>query len=1159
MGGADGVSPDPRARCGTTRRARLDDVYSLRLPSSPAISPDGEQVIYVLRTTDRDADADRYALWRVSAAGGAPLQMTRGTADTAPAWSPDGATVAFLRGGDDAAQVWLLPVTGGEPEQLTRRPFGAGAPAWSPDGRQLAFTAPASMSRIAAADDKQRTQREREPIVIDRLTYKADGAGLLRDMRSHVHIADVATGQVRQLTSGDWHAGDPAWSPDGTKLAFSAARDPDADLSGASATYVVDLAGDDATPRLAGAADGSAGPVLWAPGGDALLVVGAPQVRAGHAGLWRVPLGGGPCTDLTAGLDRNVMPGGPGYPGGMPSFSADGETILFCARDRGCTSLFAVAVGATGATAVPAAGGKPSPVIAGAGVVVAGLSVARAAARAAVIVADPASFGEVAVVELADGRTRVLTSHTRNALPDVELLAPTERVFTVSDGTQVHGWLLRDPAAPSPAPLLLDVHGGPHNAWSPAADSAHLYHQVLAARGIAVLILNPRGSDGYGEDFYTAAIGGWGTADEQDFLEPLDQLIDEGTADPAGLAVTGYSYGGFMTCHLTARTSRFAAAVAGGLVCDLGSMAGTSDVGSGIAALELGVPPEQRQERARELSPIEAVARVSAPTLILHGAADDRCPPGQAEQWFAALRERRVPARLVLYPGASHLFILNGRPSHRADYGRRVAGWVTGHIGPGRHASARLVLRGTLDEARWQARLGELATRHGVPGAALGILRMAPGGAGDGDELALAACGQLNIGTGARVTPDSLFQIGSITKVWTATLIMQLADEGLLDIDAPLASVLPDLKLPGELAERATVRHLLTHTSGLDGDVFTDTGRGDDCLEKYVALLAGAGLAHPIDATFSYCNSGFSLAGRIIEVLTGKTWDAALRERLTDPLGLASTCTLPEEALLHRAAVGHVGESGEPLRVAPAWGMPRAVGPAGLICSTPADLLAFARMHLAGGSTPDGTRLLSAASVTAMQGKEAELPDVHTLGDSWGLGWIRFGWADWRLIGHDGNTIGQSAFLRILPSLGIAVTLLTNGGHAKDLFQDLFREVFRDVAGVKMPAPLSAPVTPAGPVAVSDSARYTGTYERAGMRTEITARGGALRLHATGTGPLVALAEQPTHSFDLVPVGDDLFVMRRPGESTWTPVRYYRLPDDSAYVHYGARANRKII
>jgi CubicO group peptidase (beta-lactamase class C family) len=282
-------------------------------------------------------------------------------------------------------------------------------------------------------------------------------------------------------------------------------------------------------------------------------------------------------------------------------------------------------------------------------------------------------------------------------------------------------------------------------------------------------------------------------------------------------------------------------------------------------------------------------------------------------------------------------------------------------------------------------RLATIAERHGVPGAAVGILH--------GDTVTEAAYGVLNRATGVAATTDSLFQIGSITKVWTATVVMRLVDDGLLDLDAPLVDVLPELLLrDADVTRKLTMRHLLTHTSGIDGDIFTDTGRGDDCLKKYVALLGDAALTHPLGATWSYSNSGYSLAGRVIEKLTGDTWDAALRELLFQPLGLTHTVTLPEEALLFRTAVGHLpGADGKP-EPASQWGIPRSAGPAGGVTATVADVLRFARMHLNGGRSADGAAVLSAASTTAMAAHQVELPDKHTVGDSWGLGWERMGW-----------------------------------------------------------------------------------------------------------------------------------------------------------------------
>ncbi len=452
-----------------------------------------------------------------------------------------------------------------------------------------------------------------------------------------------------------------------------------------------------------------------------------------------------------------------------------------------------------------------------------------------------------------------------------------------------------------------------------------------------------------------------------------------------------------------------------------------------------------------------------------------------------------------------------------------------------------------VDSAHWRARLAELIAKYRVPAAALGILR-------DGQITDIAA-GVLSKATLVPATPDSLFQIGSISKIWTTTLIMQLIDEGKLTLDTPVVEIIPEFAVVDpDVSKTVTVRHLLTHTSGIDGDVFTDTGRGDDCVEKYVAQMTGVAQNHPLGATFSYCNSGFVLAGRIVEILTGQIWDVALRERIITPLGLTATVTLPEEALLHRAAVGHVAEGAEDPRPAPVWVLPRSAGPAGLIAARVHDLLVFARMHLAGGVAVDGTRVLSAESADAMTQWEVDLPDPDVLGDSWGLGWIRFDWNDHRLFGHDGGTIGQSSILRILPEQNFAVALLTNGGDVLGLYTELFREIFAELAGVEMRAPLTPPEQPV-PVDVTP---YLGHYSRAGVDTEVFEQDGTLKLRATLTGPLAELVSEPAHADDLIAIGDGHFAMRPEGASRWSSVRFYQLPDGSPYLHYGVRANPRV-
>src|SRR5690606_11396293 len=356
-------------------------------------------------------------------------------------------------------------------------------------------------------------------------------------------------------------------------------------------------------------------------------------------------------------------------------------------------------------------------------------------------------------------------------------------------------------------------------------------------------------------------------------------------------------------------------------------------------------------------------------------------------------------------------------------------------------------------------------------------------------------------------------------------------------LDPPASAVSPGVRLANDaLTAGITVRPLLTHTSGLDGDVFTDTGRGDDCLEKYVDLLAEVAQNHPLGATWSYCNAGFSLLGRIIEQVTGTTWDAAMRELLFTPLGLTHTVTLPEEAILHSAAVGHVDAGGEQI-LAPVWALPRSLGPAGLITARAEDVLAFARMHLAGGVAGDGTRLLGEATVTDMQAFHAEVPAKHVLGDSWGLGWIRFDWNGARLYGHDGNTIGQAAFLRVHPESGVAVTLLTNGGHTRDLYGDLYREIFAELSGVRMQEPVEPPAEPLD----VDITPFLGTYERASVRMEVLTGADGPILRTTLLGPLAELEPNPVDEYALTPISDGVFAVRDPGTQTWVTTTFYAL------------------
>ena len=461
----------------------------------------------------------------------------------------------------------------------------------------------------------------------------------------------------------------------------------------------------------------------------------------------------------------------------------------------------------------------------------------------------------------------------------------------------------------------------------------------------------------------------------------------------------------------------------------------------------------------------------------------------------------------------------------------------------------------TFDAQQLQARLDALVAEHKIPGAAAAVLV--------GDDVLEAAAGVINKNTGIEATTDTLFQIGSITKVWTATLVMMAVDEGKLDLDEPIVTYLPEFKVAdADVTKTVTLRHLLSHSSGIGGDHILETGRGDDTLERYVETCAELGQEHDLGATMSYCNTGYSVAGRILEkVYDGKVWDQILRERILQPLGLTHTNTLPEEALLFRTAAGHVMPPGteEPV-LAPYWVLPRSAGPAGLINATPADVLKFVRMHLDDGRGPDGAQLLSPASVKQMQEPQIDVPDRWTLGDKWGIGWILFDWDGHRVYGHDGNTVGQSAYLRVLPEQRIAVCLLTNGGTPGPAFRKLVTEVFAATAGVTVPPMPAVPDSPAD----VDLANYEGEYRRLNVQADIARNDdGGLTVTLRQTGPLAERVpeEQRTQKLKLVAVDPELFIglaERKDGEPAGTPPLpfvFFDFEDGKPKrYHMGARA-----
>ena len=443
--------------------------------------------------------------------------------------------------------------------------------------------------------------------------------------------------------------------------------------------------------------------------------------------------------------------------------------------------------------------------------------------------------------------------------------------------------------------------------------------------------------------------------------------------------------------------------------------------------------------------------------------------------------------------------------------------------------------------ARLQHRLAELCG-DAVPGAVVALT--------DGETVVEVAHGISNLRTQVPVTTDTVFQLGSITKLFTASAVMALVDQGSVELDAPVRTYLPDFTVASaEVSATVTVRQLLCHTGGFEGDVFTDTGRGDDALRRYVQQLDDAAQVHPLGAMFSYSNSGYSVLGRLIEAVTESTWDEAVRTLIATPLGTETLLTLPEQVILGPHAVGHLLTPG--LQVTPIFAPPRSIGPGGILHGTARDVIALGQVH-----AKDGLSSLSPAAVKAMQQEQVRLADPWPLGQAWGLGWML---PTPGVIGHDGSTFGQYAFYRLHPETGTALALLTNGPGAAAVFHALAAEFFSPLCGVSLP---DAPSPAARPPLIADPQRYVGSYERRELRFDVSARDdGGLDLAITALGAVSRLTGV-AGSLHLVGFDGDTLITAAPGRGGQHQTVHFVVPEDrerAEWVHLGARATPRTL
>lgn len=428
-------------------------------------------------------------------------------------------------------------------------------------------------------------------------------------------------------------------------------------------------------------------------------------------------------------------------------------------------------------------------------------------------------------------------------------------------------------------------------------------------------------------------------------------------------------------------------------------------------------------------------------------------------------------------------------------------------------------------------RMGELV----VPGVALGLVH-------EGREE-FAYAGVTSVADPLPVDEGTLFQIGSTTKTMTATVALRLAEQGRLDLDAPVRTYLPDFRLADAAATAAvTLRHLFTHSGGWLGDYFEDTGRGDDALAKIVQKLAELPQLTAVGQEWHYGNSGFYVAGRVIEVVTGRTFEEAMRELLLEPLGMKESVFFAEDAIAFRVAVGHMVRD-ERAEVARRWALPRSAHAAGGVTSTARDQMRYARFHLGDGTAPDGTRLLSA---NAIDGMREPIGPRGAVGLSW---WLRT--VDGvRIATHGGTTAGQQAEFMLVPERDFALTVLTNSSRGHALGRELMRVALRECCGID---DRDADVSPATPERLK---RFAGRYEIARGQLELRVEGGDLLLTL---GPRPGVAAPPNGWPPFPPSArcgvvsdDELVVLDGPGKGSRLQV--LREQDGSVeWVRFGLR------
>jgi dipeptidyl aminopeptidase/acylaminoacyl peptidase len=623
---------------------------SLHVIRLPRLSLDGRRLAYV----DQKADlaGDRYVsdVRVLDLAGGPPGGFTFSGAVLVLAWDRHG--TGLLVGLDDT--LWHLP----------QAPDLAPRPVWVADGVITDVDPHPAEDRFLVSVAPSRRPAETATRVVT-LRYKADGRGVLPaepDGVWEVTLGPEGGATARRLGQepGGYRQG--RWSPDGRQaMALWAAADEE--LPSRHRLARLATGGE---PERAITEPLDIATFAWQPEGQGVVLMfqDGPYGSAAPFTLAAVDLEGTMTRWPTAGAHLGLGPLTDWrWPSAQPRLGVEGD---------GQAALATVLTEASVEVWRFGAEREPAPVIAGPAAV-GDFSADREMTRIAFTRSTPVSPDEVHLWQRADGKTVALTDANRAWTARLRPRLPQEFTLTAEDGGRVPCWWLAPPDAAPPYPTVLIVHGGPHGAFG---RNLLIEHQLLAQAGIAVLWVNPRGSTGYGEAFARQVVERWGEEDRADLMLAVDRACAEWGADPSRLAIMGTSYGGFMASWTIGHTDRFRTAVIQAPVIDQVSMYGTSDIGHYFIPLQVGADPASDVMRLWERSPLRYAPRVTASVLLICGEADDRCPIGQTEEYFTALRRTGVRSEFLRYPNEAHGFSAAGTPTHRLHRQQAILDWL---------------------------------------------------------------------------------------------------------------------------------------------------------------------------------------------------------------------------------------------------------------------------------------------------------------------------------------------------------------------------------------------------------------------------------------------------------------------------------------------------